>query len=145
MRQIRSVFVLVIFAGFLAACGSGDRSVELSSQQEKQVAERIAPVGEVVMAGDVSSVSGSAAGGSEPRSGAEIYQSACFACHGTGAAGAPKMGDAAAWAPRVAQGIETLYTHAINGIRGMPPRGTCMSCSDADIHAAVDHMVENSK
>ena len=60
--------------------------------------------------------------------------------------GAPKFGDAAAWAARVdAKGLETIYANAINGIGMMPAKGTCMSCSDDDIKATTDYMVENSQ
>ena len=55
------------------------------------------------------------------------------------------MGDAGAWSPRVAKGMETLYTHAINGFNAMPAKGLCMTCSDDEVKAAVDHMVEGSK
>ena len=83
------------------------------------------------------------------RSGKEVYDSTCFACHGTGAAGAPKFGDKDAWAPRIAQGIDTLLNHATNGFQGatgvMPPRGTCAACSDDELKAAIEYMVENSK
>lgn len=75
----------------------------------------------------------------------DIYNTSCAACHGTGAAGAPKVGDAAAWAPRIAQGNDTLYSRALNGINMMPPRGTCGACSDDDIKAIVDFMTAKSK
>jgi cytochrome c5 len=77
--------------------------------------------------------------------GKKVYDSSCMACHATGAAGAPKTGDKAAWAPRIAQGMDMLHNHAINGIRAMPPRGTCAACSDDDLKAAVDYMVSQSK
>lgn len=81
--------------------------------------------------------------------GKPIYEQACVACHGTGIAGAPKFGDKAAWAPRVAQGIATLHEHAIKGYTGkagmMPPKGGRMDLSDDAIKAAVDHMVAGSK
>ena len=75
----------------------------------------------------------------------DIYNTTCAACHGTGAAGAPKLGDAGAWAARIAQGKDTLYSHAINGLNMMPPRGTCAACSDDDIKAIVDYMVSKSE
>lgn len=81
------------------------------------------------------------ASGLDLEHGKQIVQSSCFACHGTGAAGAPKIGDKAAWAPRIAQGRETLLTHSIQGLRSMPPRGACMSCSDDDLKAAIDYMI----
>jgi len=69
------------------------------------------------------------------------YQATCFACHGTGAAGAPKLGDAAAWDPRIAQGMDALYTSAINGKGAMPPKGAAMHLSDDQIKAVVDFIV----
>ncbi len=83
------------------------------------------------------------------RSGKQVYDTSCFACHAIGAAGAPKFGDKAAWAPRIAQGMDTLVTHALNGFQGktgvMPPRGTCANCSDDEMKAAIEYMVENAK
>ena len=73
------------------------------------------------------------------------YQSACFACHGTGAAGAPKFGDKGAWEKRIAQGNATLFDHAINGFKGMPAKGGNASLSDAAVKAAVEYMVKGSK
>jgi cytochrome c5 len=69
----------------------------------------------------------------------------CTNCHGTGVLGAPKFGTAADWAPRVAKGMDTLYTHAIAGFNSMPPKGTCAACSDDEIKGAVKYMVDGSK
>lgn len=82
--------------------------------------------------------------------GKEVYDSACFACHAQGLAGAPTVGDKEAWAPRIAQGDEVLYDHAINGFAGpsgtmMPPKGGRADVSDEDIKATVDYMVAESK
>ena len=74
--------------------------------------------------------------------GQAIYQQTCMACHDTGVAGAPTRGDAKAWEPRLAQGIETLYDHAINGLNIMPPKGGNASLSDEEVKAAVDYMVQ---
>ena len=60
-------------------------------------------------------------------------------------AGAPMLGDAGAWTDRLTKGIETVYTNAINGINGMPARGTCMDCSDDEVIAAIDYILDNSK
>ena len=82
-------------------------------------------------------------------SGEATYKTACFACHGTGAAGAPKIGDKAAWKDRIAQGNEKLYEHSIKGFKGakgvMPPKGGRADLKDADVKAAVDYMVSQSK
>ncbi len=81
--------------------------------------------------------------------GKSVFQQACFACHGTGAAGAPKLGDKAAWKPRIAKGIETLDMHALKGFQGssgvMPAKGGRMDLSDDDVKAAVAYMVEQGK
>lgn len=81
--------------------------------------------------------------------GAKVYQSTCFACHGTGAAGAPKFGDKAAWAPRIAQGMDVLKEHALKGYQGktgfMPAKGGFANLSDEAVVAAIEHMVANSK
>lgn len=79
------------------------------------------------------------------KTGQKIYDRYCVGCHGIGSGGAPKMGDATDWAPKLKQGLPTLYQNAIQGIGNMPPRGTCGSCSDAEIKAAVDYIVDNSK
>ena len=80
--------------------------------------------------------------------GQKDYQASCFACHGTGAAGAPKVGDKAAWKDRIAQGKAKLYEHSIKGFKGktgfMPAKGGS-SLSDGAIKAVVDYMVEQSK
>jgi cytochrome c5 len=90
-----------------------------------------------------------AAGGGNTAKGEDIYKQTCFACHAAGVAGAPKLGDKAAWGPRIAQGNDTLYTHSIKGFQGkvgmMPPKGGNMTLSDADVKAAVDYMVAQSK
>jgi cytochrome c5 len=89
------------------------------------------------------------AGAAAPGGGEGTYNGACFACHSSGAAGAPKVGDKGAWAPRIAQGKDTLYEHAINGYNGkagaMPAKGGNASLADADVKAAVDYMVALAK
>ena len=75
------------------------------------------------------------------------YMASCFACHSTGAAGAPKVGEgmAAEWEPRLEKGIETVVANAINGINTMPAKGLCFDCTDDDLKAIVDYMIENSQ
>lgn len=76
--------------------------------------------------------------------GKKVYDSACVACHATGVAGAPKTGDKAEWAKRLQKGADTLHANAIKGIGAMPPKGGS-SASDADVEAAVDYMLAQSK
>lgn len=77
--------------------------------------------------------------------GADIYNSKCMSCHATGAANAPKLGDKAAWAPRIATGMDALMASVTNGKGAMPPKGACMDCSADDLAAAVEYMVSSSQ
>lgn len=77
--------------------------------------------------------------------GKSVYAGACFVCHTTGAAGAPKLGDKALWAPRIAQGMDTLVHNAINGKNAMPPKGGRMDLSDTAVADAVAYMVQESQ
>jgi cytochrome c5 len=136
-RLMALVFGLIMSTSALA----------VSERQQEEILERIKPVGEVCLEGDASCAGAVAAApaGAAAKSGDEVYSSSCNACHASGAAGAPKVGDAGAWSARVAKGIDALYGSAINGFQGMPAKGLCMSCSDDELKAAVDYMVENSK
>ena len=122
-----------------------------------EIRARLEPFGKVCIAGEdcgrggasmaaatpvAANASGSAGG---PSGGEAVYNQYCFACHMAGVAGAPKFGDPEAWAPRIEKGMETLYASTYNGINAMPARGTCMSCSDEDLKATVDYMVEAAR
>lgn len=72
---------------------------------------------------------------------AQAYQMSCFACHGTGAAGAPKLGDAEAWTARLEKGMDSVMVNVTNGINAMPPKGMCMTCTDENLRALVDYMI----
>ncbi|MGB5104324.1 MAG: c-type cytochrome, partial [Steroidobacteraceae bacterium] len=89
------------------------------------------------------------AAGAADLAGEDVYNQACVACHGAGVAGAPKFGDVAAWAPRIAQGSETLNTHALQGFQGkggfMPPKGGRTDLSDQSVINAVEYMVAAAK
>jgi len=77
--------------------------------------------------------------------GKKIYDTKCFVCHASGVAGAPKFGDKAAWEPRIATGMDAMLAVAITGKNAMPPKGTCMDCSDDDLKAAIQYMVDAAK
>jgi cytochrome c5 len=117
------------------------------------VEERLKPVGSVSLPGEEQPVAETGAAASAPvaapLSGPQVYNAACMACHGAGIGGAPKFGDKAAWGPRIAQGSSTLHDHAVNGFQGalgmMPAKGGRADLSDAEITAAVDYIVENSR
>jgi cytochrome c5 len=90
-----------------------------------------------------------AAGPQADLGGEEVFNQACVACHGAGVAGAPKVGDAAAWGPRLAKGADTLHKHAIEGFQGqagfMPAKGGATTLSDKSVMNAVDYMVNAVK
>lgn len=77
---------------------------------------------------------------------AQIYQNTCFACHGTGAAHAPEVGDVIEWEIRLEKGLDTLVQNTISGLNGvMPAKGLCVDCSDDQLKAIVEYMLENSE
>lgn len=109
-----------------------------SQTREEQIAERLKPVGEVQLVG--------AAGADGPQSPETVYNTFCVACHGTGVANAPVLGDADAWAIRIDKGKDALYASGLNGLGAlMPAKGTCVTCSEDDIKATVDYMIEKSQ
>ena len=77
--------------------------------------------------------------------GKKVYDGTCHVCHATGLVGSPKFGDKAAWAPRIATGMNTLYNAALHGLRAMPPKGGNANLSDAEVKAAVDYMTAAAK
>lgn len=116
-------------AGNMAADAKDAVSDAASSAMDKASDAKTAAV-EAVAA----TTGGSAAG-------QKVYQASCQSCHAMGVAGAPKLGDKAAWAPRIATGVDALVASSVNGKGIMPPRGACASCSDDDLKAAVEYMV----
>ena len=76
----------------------------------------------------------------EARDAQELYNKSCIACHASGAAGAPKAGDVAAWTPRLAKGMDKLLANTKTGINAMPPKGMCMDCTDAEFKALIQFM-----
>lgn len=157
---IGSLAVLAVVLVLTAAYIYGRNPSPANADHEKQLAQRIAPVGGVY-AGDTGRAAMQAAqeaaskaaasqvayGGSTD--GKTIYSSLCHSCHETGVAGAPKVGDKAVWAARVAEGLETLDKHAIEGYTGkngvMPARGGNPALTDEQVKAAVAWMVDQSK
>lgn len=106
---------------------------------ESATIDRIKPFGEVNIGSAPVAVASSSADGKG------TYSASCAACHASGAAGSPKLGDKAAWKARIAQGNSTLFDHAINGFKGMPAKGGNASLTDDAVKAAVKYMVDGSK
>jgi len=140
---------LAVFAILLVIIAGNLTSDVSDYKPEEIVLENIKPVGQVYIAGEsepeAAPAADTAVASSGPKSGEEVYNGSCMSCHGTGAAGAPKLGDKAAWVPRIAAGMDAMLANAINGLNAMPPKGLCMACSDAEIQGAVEYMVSNSQ
>ena len=138
----------IVFS-FLAIClAFSAAAVDISDAERAAIEQRIKPMGESCLLGDNSCGGAPAASASAgPRSGEDVYNAACMACHATGAAGAPKLGDTVAWADRIAKGTDVLHDSGLNGLpgTGMMAKGGCMNCSDEEVIAAVDYMVDGSQ
>lgn len=124
-----------------------------TDEYQAAIAERIRPLGDVYLPGEEHAAAGpTVEAAEEPApvetalSGPQVYNTACLACHGAGIGGAPILGDADAWSARVAQGIDVLNDHAINGYTGsvgyMPAKGGRVDLSDEEVAAAVQYMVD---
>jgi cytochrome c5 len=127
---------LVIATSLLVVCSKKE---EVSKEE---TAALIAPVAKVELAGAAPAGAAAAGGKVDPK---HVFDTACAACHMTGAAGAPKLGDKGAWGARIAQGKEALYKSALGGKNAMPPKGGNPSLSDDDVKAVVDFIVAQAK
>lgn len=136
MKIMQTWAALAVGVGMLAGV-----AVAVPPGTNDEIRARLAPFGQVCRAGEDCGQA-TAATASGPLSGEQVYNQFCFACHAAGVAGAPLFGDAAAWAPRIAQGLDVLWEHTLNGINAMPAKGTCMSCSDDELRASMEYMVE---
>ena len=110
---------------------------------DKEISQRLQPAGSVNRA-EVADTAGPAAIAA-PLSGEEVYGQYCSVCHAAGVGGAPLFADTGVWGPRIAKGMDVLMDSTINGINAMPAKGTCMSCSDDELSAAVVYMVDAAK
>ncbi len=149
-----TVLTLVLIALAAAVGGTIDDKLYAAAQSERDraIAARVEPVGKLNV-GEAPAAAPAAAPATAVAAaavdGKGTYDSACAACHAAGVAGAPKLGDAAAWGERIAQGADLLHLHAINGFQGkngyMPPKGGNATLNDDAVRAAVDYMVEQSQ
>lgn len=130
----RFVSVAVVSGMVLALLACSKQKVD-----EEKTADLIQPVARVEISAPAPAASG-------PKSGEDIVKSVCTACHGpAGIPQAPKIGDKAAWAPRIATGMDALYNSALNGKNVMPARGGQPTLTDDEVKAAVDYLVKQAK
>lgn len=129
-----AIIAAVVLMAILVPLAMKPRTSTAAAAPSEEAEARIAPVARVQLTKVVAA--------SGPRSGEQIYNAVCTACHGTGAAGAPKKGDKAAWAPRMAQGIDGLVKSAAAGKGNMPPKGGAADLSDAELKAVVEYLTK---
>ncbi|MFT6288607.1 MAG: cytochrome c5 [Alcanivorax sp.] len=147
MNEDCNVISRIALAGIALGLALSASAADLTDAQRAGIESRIKPVGEVCMQGDTSCGGAVVVASSGPRSGEDVYNGACMACHSTGAGGAPMIGDVAAWADRIGKGMDVLYVSGVEGVpgTGMIAKGGCMDCTDEEIHASVDFMVAGSQ
>ena len=154
---VLAIIALLIFVGAmkLSDMTQGIYTAE-TAEYQAEVADRLRPFGQVYLPGEEASAGEPVVEEAQQpdpvetmMSGPQVYNSACLVCHGAGVGGAPVIGDVDVWAPRIAQGNDLLYQHAIEGFTGqagfMPAKGARMDLSDDEVRAAVDYMVEQSQ
>ena len=130
--------LLVALIAYLSSGDGADASAEVVAEDRTQVEENIAPLASVEVASAEDTTE------KAEKTGEEVVNGSCAMCHGTGMMESPKLGDAAQWEPRIAQGYDVLVDHAINGIRNMPAKGGNAALSDKEIARAVAYMANQA-
>lgn len=130
--------VPITIIGLLAKFVAGERfqGVGTTVNSPEAVAERLKPIGTVAFA--------EGGGAKVLQAGEAVFKASCAACHATGAAGAPKAGDTAAWAPRIKEGYETLVKHATEGFKAMPAKGGNADLDPLEVARAVAYMANQA-
>ncbi len=136
--------MVFLVARILTSEDKPDRSDPIA---QEIIEERIAPVGQVYVGSVPAAVAKEAPATTEASTGAgfasgkEVYDAVCSACHGSGVAGAPKLGDKAAWEKYLSDSVEQIYQYALNGKGAMPPKGGRADLSEDELKQAVDYML----
>lgn len=134
MKYLVSLLALAV----LSACGEKAPS---DAPPAEQAAEAPAPVLAAAPAPAAAAPASASPSAADLAIGEKAYAATCAACHTSAVMGAPKLGDKAAWTPRMAKGSAVLYTSAIDGLKLMPPRGGNAAIKDEELKAAVDYML----
>ena len=140
-RNARSIWTAAILGSVMVSVAA--YAVPPGSAEE--IRRRLEPFGTVCRAGESCGQATAVAAAGGPMSGQQVYDQFCSTCHRTGVGDAPILGNAEQWSARIAKGIDELMASTFNGLNAMPPRGTCMGCSDTELSEAVDYMVEQAQ
>lgn len=136
MKQLKALFLTLTTLVAVQAWAA-----DANDAQRAKIEKRIAPAATVCASAECAGGAASSAPvAAVARTGEQIFNTACQACHATGLLNAPKKGDTAAWNARYAQGEATVLKHAIEGLNAMPPKGTCGNCSDDELLSAIHFM-----
>lgn len=131
------------------AAAAGEATADAAADAAQSAQQAAADTAAAAAAAVAPAAGDAAAGGADLALGQSVYEGKCKACHATGAAGSPKLDDKANWAPRIAQGMDTLVKHALEGFKGtvgyMPPKGGFATLTDDEVKAAVAYMVSQAK
>ena len=144
MVWVTHMRTLAVLSGGLFSVMVFAKPVELDEISRQEIAERIAPVGKVCKQGEecAANVGSVASASDEPRTGEKVFSQFCTACHSTGLLGAPIKGDTGEWDKRISAlgGYSKLLDQAYKGIGSMPPKGTCMDCTEKEFGNAMVYM-----
>lgn len=138
LAGVLGILSLTLAVGTATAMGSKPQA-----NDDEGIATRIQPVGRVVFADDAATATAEAGADKPARTGEQLFKSVCSTCHMTGAAGAPTVGDKAAWQPRLAKGLDGLLKSATNGLNAMPARGGA-NATDLELARAIVYMANKS-
>lgn len=138
---LKSVPLLALaFAMTSTVCFASCNQIH-SDLSSKAIEKRTVPVGQVTIGADLPTSPADLG----PDAGPKRYEANCAMCHAAGLAGAPKLDDKSAWAPRVNKGIDSLLKSVVNGLNAMPPRGGCTTCSDEELKLTIEYMLSKVK
>ncbi len=139
-----SVAAIIVIFGIIFSIHTFFSSlIKVNTVDTSTLEDRIKPLGQVYLAGDtVKTIKAPVKAVAKARSGEAVYTSVCASCHAVGVLNAPKAGNQADWAPRIKRGMADLVKVAISGKGAMPPKGSCMDCSDDELKAAIEHMTK---
>ncbi|MDP6378001.1 MAG: c-type cytochrome [Pseudomonadales bacterium] len=140
----RSVGETVTEKPWLGCCVTGVDGLAhlVPPGSEDEIRERLQPVGKVCREGHDCAQMVVPAGAGDDLTGERIYAQFCFACHDNGVADASRIRDVAAWGKRAAKGLDALVESSLTGIKLMPAMGTCMTCTEQQMHAATEYILE---